>query len=97
VTWNATAPPSPAGTDADEGGVAAPSAWPWSSHSKKFDIAASRRKQPGTSAVRKLDVDAYIAQLGDRWAPATFATALESFTHDARLVEPYLATLRATG
>jgi len=37
------------------------------------------------------------AQLGDGWALATFATAPESFTHDAPLVEPYLATLRATG
>ena len=47
--------------------------------------------------MRKLDVDPYSAQLGDGWALAIFATAPESFTHDAPLVEPYLATLRATG
>ena len=56
-----------------------------------------RIQYSATISGRKLAVDAYVAQLDDGWALATFGTEPASFKHDSALVEPYLSTLRAAG
>jgi len=59
------------------------------------DREFGRIRYTATISGDKLAVDAYIAQLDEGWALATFATRPDSFDHDSVLVEPYLATLRA--